>query len=131
MYTPSRWLYALPAALAAYAVVGRSWFAAAWALLTFVQVWLPRRQRTLLTPANLVVGGTVRRRAVPWEQVRAVRAAPAGRHVTALLADGSDVRLPGVVWRAVRPEGQAAEGSAQAVAEFARTHGHPVALIGS
>lgn len=125
---PGVWLYALPIGLAAYAAAERSWVGAAWAVLTFPQVWLARRGATVLSTEGIETG-VLRRRRVPWAQVRALRASPYLPDVRAVLADGSTVALRSVEWYAPRPEGRAPRGSVQAVAEWARAHGHDVPVV--
>lgn len=87
-----------------------------------------RRNVTVLTPEGLT-GGLVRRRTVPWTDVRGVVASPYLPRVAATLADGGSLALPNVEWRAERAPGQASPRSAQAVVEWARQHGHDVALV--
>ncbi|HEV2889643.1 MAG TPA: PH domain-containing protein [Frankiaceae bacterium] len=125
---PGAWYYAFPLGLAAYAVAQRSWLAACWALLTFPQVWLARRGATTLT-AEGIETGVLRRRRVPWGEVRALRASSADPRAAAVLADGTAVPLRAVEWYAPRPEGRAPRGSVQAVAEWARAHGHDVPVV--
>jgi hypothetical protein len=124
------WVAAGTAVLAGVlAVTGRSVWLAAWAVLFAVQVVVQRWNATVLTPSHLEAR-SLRRRLVPWADVTAVRATTSVRRVEALLADGSTLTLPGVLWRGRRAEGSAPPRSAQAVAEWARARGHDVALVG-
>lgn len=109
-------------------VVRWSWAGiAAAAVLFAAQLAVLRRAATVLTPRTLT-GGLLRRREVPWGEVRALRVSAHVGRVDAVLADGTALPLPGVGWEAPRPAGQAPPRSAQRVAEWARAHGHDLAL---
>lgn len=115
---PGAWLYALPAVLLATTVVDRSWIAGAWAVLIFAQVFFARRGVTVLTPTH-VVTGVLRRRSVPWADVREIRATEADPQAYAVLDGGSTVALRAVYW----PD------SVRTVVEWARAHGHDVVAV--
>ena len=117
----------------ALAVVGAlNGLYARWFLL-LVPVWLfaaytGRRMRTVAGEDGLTVDSGLRERRVPWPEVAGLGFGFKG--AVALLRDGTSVRLPGVVRRAIVPEAYVDPRSAQAVALRARAAGHEVPVDG-
>lgn len=57
--------------------------------------WWVVRNRTTVDPTRLVARGTFGKRVVAWDDVKAIKVVPKG-WLSAVLADGSLVRLPAV-----------------------------------
>lgn len=115
---------ALAALMALVAQSPRSRALSAALVVGYVLMALPR---VVLRPGHLEVWSVRGRRRVPWSEVRAVRARPTDNDASsALLADWTAVRLPGLGWE---PRGRtAAPFSARDAEAFAREHGHAVEL---